>query len=69
MNFTLYVDLCNCLLGPLECVNGFMNGFRFRAEGAITGDDIMGMNMDSICQSGEVLEVPGTNKWGEWSSW
>ena len=24
---------------------------------------------DAICQSGEVLEGPGINTWGDWSSW
>jgi len=46
-----------------------LNGFRFRAEGDITGDDVMGTNMDAVCQSGEVLEGPGINQWGDWSSW
>ena len=56
-------------LGPLDCVNGFISGFRFRAEGDITGDDVMGTNMDSSCQSGEILEGNGVNTWGDWSSW
>ena len=57
------------ILGPSDCVNGFMSGFRFRAEGDIVGDDVMGTNLDAICQSEEILEGSGINIWGDWSSW
>jgi hypothetical protein len=43
----------------MDCVNGFLNGFRFKAEGDIVGDDVMGTNMDGACVSGEILEGQG----------
>jgi hypothetical protein len=31
-----------------------MNGFRFRAEGDITGDDVMGTNMVKLIENFEI---------------